>query len=91
MDQERLSASAVLSIAAGKYRNDCLDWSHCARKKSVVSYEDSLKINRSKYSAFQEAARATGLLKSEDFINEVLDDAASVINLTDEERLERIL
>ncbi|GFW15471.1 hypothetical protein TNCV_4656111 [Trichonephila clavipes] len=57
-------------------------------KKGVVSYEDLLTINRTKYSTFQKAA---GLLKSEDFINEVLDDAASVINLTEEERQERIL
>ncbi|GFX63282.1 hypothetical protein TNCV_3896071 [Trichonephila clavipes] len=38
-----------------------------------------------------EAARAAGLSNSEDFINEVLDDAASVMNLTEEEYLERIL
>ncbi|GFT24080.1 transposable element Tc3 transposase [Trichonephila clavipes] len=34
---------------------------------------------------------AAGLSKSEDFINEVLDDAASVINLTEERRQERTL
>ncbi|GFT19276.1 uncharacterized protein TNCV_303781 [Trichonephila clavipes] len=42
-------------------------------KKGVVSYEDLLIINGTKYSVFREAA---GLEKSEDFINEVLDDAA---------------
>ncbi|GFW75102.1 uncharacterized protein TNCV_448071 [Trichonephila clavipes] len=35
--------------------------------------------------------KTAGLSKSEDFINEVLDDAASVMNLTKEERHERIL
>ncbi|GFY34499.1 hypothetical protein TNCV_2821851 [Trichonephila clavipes] len=38
-----------------------------------------------------EAARATGLSKSEDFISEVVDDAPSVKNLTEEEHQERIL
>ncbi|GFU98118.1 hypothetical protein TNCV_1491401 [Trichonephila clavipes] len=36
----------------------------------------------------KEAARAVGLSKSEDVINEVLDDAASVMNLTEKERKE---
>ncbi|GFU70189.1 uncharacterized protein TNCV_5057811 [Trichonephila clavipes] len=54
-------------------------------KKGVVSYEGLLKINGTEYSAFQGGARATGGLKSEDFINEVLDDAVSVMNLTEEE------
>ncbi|GFX69245.1 hypothetical protein TNCV_3564211 [Trichonephila clavipes] len=35
--------------------------------------------------------KVSGLSKSEDFINELLDDTASVINLTEEERQERIL
>ncbi|GFX29029.1 hypothetical protein TNCV_3030711 [Trichonephila clavipes] len=57
-------------------------------KKCVVSYEDSLTINGTKHSTIQKAA---GLSKSEDFINEVLDDAASVMNLTGKERQERNL
>ncbi|GFY07214.1 hypothetical protein TNCV_277611 [Trichonephila clavipes] len=47
-------------------------------KKGVVSYKDLLIINGTKYSHFPEAARSAGLSKSEEFINEVLDDAASV-------------
>ncbi|GFV17270.1 hypothetical protein TNCV_5103331 [Trichonephila clavipes] len=58
-------------------------------KKGGVSYEELLTISGTKYSAFQEAVRAAGSSKSEDFINEVLDDAASMINLTEEEREER--
>ncbi|GFU96288.1 hypothetical protein TNCV_88651 [Trichonephila clavipes] len=45
-------------------------------------------INGAKYSTFQGIA---GLPKSEDFINEVADDAVSGMNLTVEERQERIL
>ncbi|GFU05145.1 hypothetical protein TNCV_574921 [Trichonephila clavipes] len=41
---------------------------------------DLLTINGTKYSTFQEAAR---LSNSHDFINEMLDDAASVINVTE--------
>ncbi|GFW71145.1 hypothetical protein TNCV_91881 [Trichonephila clavipes] len=48
-------------------------------------HNDCLDWNR------YEAARAAGLSKSEDFINEVLDDTASLMNLTEEERQERIL
>ncbi|GFX39663.1 hypothetical protein TNCV_2104071 [Trichonephila clavipes] len=47
-------------------------------KKGVVFYEDLLTINETKYSTFQEAARTADLSKSKDFINEMLDDAASV-------------
>ncbi|GFT58433.1 hypothetical protein TNCV_2119281 [Trichonephila clavipes] len=55
-----------------------------------MSPEDLLPIKGTKYSIFQEAARAAGLSKSEDFVNEVLDDVASVMNLTEKERKERI-
>ncbi|GFW30999.1 hypothetical protein TNCV_2940991 [Trichonephila clavipes] len=54
-------------------------------KKRVVSHEDLLTINGSKCSTFQVAARVAGLSKSQNFINEVLNDAALVINLTEEE------
>ncbi|GFT49296.1 hypothetical protein TNCV_4582901 [Trichonephila clavipes] len=60
-------------------------------KKGIVSYEDLLTINGTKYPTFQKAARAAGLSKSRNFINEVLDVAISVRNLTEEERQERIL
>ncbi|GFT75310.1 hypothetical protein TNCV_967681 [Trichonephila clavipes] len=51
-------------------------------KEGVVSYENLLTINETRYSSFQEASRerATGLSKSEEFVNKGLDDAASVIN-----------
>ncbi|GFV91853.1 hypothetical protein TNCV_2975241 [Trichonephila clavipes] len=60
-------------------------------KRGVVSYEDLLTINGTKYSTFQEAARVAGLLKSEDSILEALDDAALVMNLTEEEGQERLV
>ncbi|GFV52266.1 hypothetical protein TNCV_3197661 [Trichonephila clavipes] len=42
-------------------------------KKGVVSYEDLLTINGTKYLSFHIPARAAGLSKSEDFlINEVV-------------------
>ncbi|GFX29533.1 mariner Mos1 transposase [Trichonephila clavipes] len=52
-------------------------------KKGFVSYED-LTINGTNYTTFQEAARGAGLPISGDFIDEELDDAASVMNLTEE-------
>ncbi|GFW46339.1 hypothetical protein TNCV_4810271 [Trichonephila clavipes] len=46
-------------------------------KKDVAPYEDLLTIIGTKYSIFNDAARASGLSKSEDFfINETLDEAA---------------
>ncbi|GFW17649.1 hypothetical protein TNCV_2652061 [Trichonephila clavipes] len=60
-------------------------------KKSVVSYDYLLTINGTKCSSLQEGARAAGLSKSKDFIKEVLIDAASAMNLIEEERQERIL
>ncbi|GFW89005.1 hypothetical protein TNCV_2684391 [Trichonephila clavipes] len=42
-------------------------------------------------STFHEATRAAGLSKSDDFINEVLDDATLLMNLSEEEDQERIL
>ncbi|GFW06428.1 hypothetical protein TNCV_2187631 [Trichonephila clavipes] len=60
-------------------------------KKCVVSYEILLKINETKYSTFQEAARTAGLSKADDFMNEMLDDADSVMSLIEEECQERIL
>ncbi|GFX96678.1 hypothetical protein TNCV_244651 [Trichonephila clavipes] len=38
-----------------------------------------------------ETARAAGLSKAEIFIHEVLDDAASVMNITEKEHQEQIL
>ncbi|GFY34498.1 hypothetical protein TNCV_2821841 [Trichonephila clavipes] len=62
------------------------------REKKGVAYTKTLINNqRNSNSTFQEAARATGLSKSEDFISEVVDDAPSVKNLTEEEHQERIL
>ncbi|GFV54250.1 hypothetical protein TNCV_3467651 [Trichonephila clavipes] len=58
------------------------------RKIGIFSYEDLLIINGNKYSTFQEAG---DLSKSGDFINEVPDDAASVITLTEVKWQERIL
>ncbi|GFT74042.1 hypothetical protein TNCV_3707771 [Trichonephila clavipes] len=46
------------------------------------------KAKGTKYTTLQETA---GLSKSEDFINEILDDATSVMNLTVEERQDKIL
>ncbi|GFW70051.1 hypothetical protein TNCV_1405041 [Trichonephila clavipes] len=60
-------------------------------KKSVVSYEDILTINGTKYSTFQEVVIAEGLSESADFVNEVSGDVASVLNLTEEEPQVRIL
>ncbi|GFU12972.1 hypothetical protein TNCV_1457011 [Trichonephila clavipes] len=57
-------------------------------KKGLVSYEDLLRINGTQYSTYQEA---TSLSKFEDFIDEVLNDVASVMNLTEEECQERNL
>ncbi|GFU29090.1 hypothetical protein TNCV_4836941 [Trichonephila clavipes] len=57
-------------------------------KERVILYEDLCTINRTKYSTFKEAA---DLSKSEDFMYEVLDDTASVMNLSEEERQDRIL
>ncbi|GFW77915.1 hypothetical protein TNCV_3911251 [Trichonephila clavipes] len=53
-----------------------------SEKKGFVSYEDLSTINRTKYPTFQEAAIATGVSKSENFIREVLENAASLMNLT---------
>ncbi|GFW58090.1 hypothetical protein TNCV_2742361 [Trichonephila clavipes] len=58
-------------------------------KKGIVYFEDLITINGTKYSNFQ--ARAAGLSKFEHFVNEALYDAASVMDLTEEERQERIL
>ncbi|GFX22083.1 hypothetical protein TNCV_3054391 [Trichonephila clavipes] len=79
------SDSTSLQALLEKYHNDCLNWNLC-EKKGVVSYEYLLTIKGTKYSTFQEAERAAGLSKSDDFINEVLDDAASVINITEKKR-----
>ncbi|GFV97702.1 hypothetical protein TNCV_2312891 [Trichonephila clavipes] len=57
-------------------------------RRCLEGVGDSLTTNGTKYSTFQKAARATGLPKSENFINEVLDDAVSFLNLTEEERQE---
>ncbi|GFW19786.1 hypothetical protein TNCV_3560891 [Trichonephila clavipes] len=70
----------ILQALTKKYRKDCLRLESLREKKDVVSYDELLTINESKYSTFLEAA---GLSKSEDFISEVLDDVASVINLTE--------
>ncbi|GFU78483.1 hypothetical protein TNCV_2300951 [Trichonephila clavipes] len=55
-------------------------------KKDTVSYKNLFLINGTKYSTFQKAARAACLSKFEDFITEVLNDAASEVNLIEEER-----
>ncbi|GFW47722.1 hypothetical protein TNCV_2829121 [Trichonephila clavipes] len=82
----------IISNSGGKISQRLPGLETLREKKSVVSFEDLLSINGTKYSAFQEAARAAGLSKSEDFfINEVLNDAVSVMNLNEEERQERIL
>ncbi|GFV41078.1 hypothetical protein TNCV_2666691 [Trichonephila clavipes] len=60
-------------------------------KKEVVSYEDLLLIKGAKYSIFQEAERAEGLSKSDDLVDEVLDDATSLMNLREKDRQEQIL
>ncbi|GFV50954.1 hypothetical protein TNCV_302151 [Trichonephila clavipes] len=60
-------------------------------KKCVVSHVNSSTINGAKYSTFQRAAKTAGLSKSEDFINEMLDDAASMMSLTEDEQQERNL
>ncbi|GFW14259.1 hypothetical protein TNCV_3548481 [Trichonephila clavipes] len=57
-------------------------------KKGVVLIRTLNTINGTKYSNFQEAARAAGLSKSGDFISQVLDDAASEMNLTEDRSLE---
>ncbi|GFW69066.1 hypothetical protein TNCV_2919641 [Trichonephila clavipes] len=79
----------LLKAFAETYHNDCWNRNRCVRKKAL-SHTKTLKIDGTKYSTFQEAA---GLSKSEElfFINEVLDDAASVMNLTEAERKDRIL
>ncbi|GFY30845.1 hypothetical protein TNCV_3120051 [Trichonephila clavipes] len=61
------------------------------KKKGVVSYEDLITINVTKFSTFKKAKRTTGLRKSADFINEVLDEETSVRKVTEKERQERIL
>ncbi|GFU31103.1 hypothetical protein TNCV_2193071, partial [Trichonephila clavipes] len=57
-----------------------------SENKGVDAYEDMLTINGK---TFQAAVIATGLSKPENFINEMLDNAASVENLNEEERQER--
>ncbi|GFS51502.1 uncharacterized protein TNCV_549471 [Trichonephila clavipes] len=58
-------------------------------RRTSCPCHDEFRGSRSDY-VRQEAARAAGLSKSEDFINEVLDDAVSVRNLTEEEPQEGI-
>ncbi|GFU62190.1 hypothetical protein TNCV_2474211 [Trichonephila clavipes] len=82
--------ACVIRAEFAKYRNDCWTGS-LQEKKSFVSYGDLLLINGTKYSTFQEAARAAYLSKFENFINEMLHSAASMMNLTEEEHHERIL
>ncbi|GFW79727.1 hypothetical protein TNCV_4361531 [Trichonephila clavipes] len=60
-------------------------------KKGVFLHEDFLAINGTKYSTFQTAAGVAGLSKSEDCFNEVLNGAASEMNLNKKKRQERIL
>ncbi|GFV87481.1 hypothetical protein TNCV_3281191 [Trichonephila clavipes] len=60
-------------------------------KKGVVSYEDLLNIHGTKCWTFQEATSAPGLSKSENLINDVMDDVASMMNLIEEELHEEIL
>ncbi|GFW65861.1 putative RNA-directed DNA polymerase from transposon BS [Trichonephila clavipes] len=82
--------NSSVNLTLHKSLNSCI---------GVISERDLMSIPESEipesfsdHGVIQEAARAGGLSKSEDdFINEVLDDAVSVMNLTEEERQERIL
>ncbi|GFW64145.1 hypothetical protein TNCV_708501 [Trichonephila clavipes] len=60
--------------------------SPCSDSKTFHSYSINYEVHITNNPgvAFIEAARAAGLSKFEDFINEMLDDAVSVINLTEE-------
>ncbi|GFW50123.1 hypothetical protein TNCV_4695411 [Trichonephila clavipes] len=55
------------------------------------SHESVTLTTRLTLSLVQEAARAAGLFKYEDFIIEVSDDAASAMSLNEDVRQERIL
>ncbi|GFW79223.1 hypothetical protein TNCV_2476301 [Trichonephila clavipes] len=57
----------------------------------VPASSEIRNIMKRRRSYIDEAARIVGLSKSEDFINEVLDAAASVMNLNEKERQKRIL
>ncbi|GFV04560.1 hypothetical protein TNCV_1189551 [Trichonephila clavipes] len=71
-------------LSQKKYRNDCPDINRCVRRKALPHTKTYLAINGNKYLTFQ---RAAGFSISRDFIDEVLDDVTSVMNLTEEERL----
>ncbi|GFX75182.1 hypothetical protein TNCV_3171091 [Trichonephila clavipes] len=62
----------ITSSSCRKISQQLPELESLGEKKGVVSYKALLTINGNKYSDFQEDA---GLSNSEDFINEVLDDA----------------
>ncbi|GFX67707.1 hypothetical protein TNCV_3934481 [Trichonephila clavipes] len=57
----------------------------CCLLRSLINNQRNCFLN------FQEFTRTAGLSKSKKFINEVMEDAVSVMNLMEVERQERIL
>ncbi|GFU40619.1 hypothetical protein TNCV_3230121 [Trichonephila clavipes] len=81
--------STLLRALAEKYRNDCLQWNRCMTRKALSHtkpYLQSIDLSTQPSRKLQEL-QVHQTLRT--FINEVLDDAASGMNLTEEERQER--